>query len=189
MPAGTPLYRVYRSRRTATEFNPNRPGVALARFSPFGHPSVPTLYAAAGELSAVAESLFHDIPLAGGVLRPGAYLSAVMGLIRPTRDLNLAALHGFTSRRLGIDTAVVRSAEPAEYAHTVRWGQAAYAAGFDGMVWMSKRYDSEKAYVFFGDRCADAFAQDDSFARAFALSADLEWLIDIAAPLRIDVLI
>lgn len=189
MPAGTPVYRVYRSRRTATEFNPNHPGAARGRFSPFGDPPVPSLYAAGGESSAVAESLFHDVPLTGGLLRPGAYLSAVMGLIRPTRDLTLAALHGFSSRHLGVDTTVVRSAEPAEYAATVRWGQAAHAAGFDGMVWMSKRYDSEKAYVFFGDRCGDAFEQDNSFARAFALSADLEWLVDMAAPLRIDVLI
>lgn len=189
MPAGAPVYRVYRSHRTATEFNPNRAGVAPARFSPFGEPPVPTLYAAAGESSAVAETLFHDVPLTGGVLRPGAYRNAVMGLIRPTRDLRLAALHGFSSRRLGVDAAVVRAAEPAEYADTVRWGRAAHEAGFDGMVWMSKRYDSEKAYVFFGDRCLDTFEQDNSFARAFTLSADLEWLVDMAAPLRIDVLI
>lgn len=147
------------------------------------------MYAAAGEVTAIAESLFHDIPLSGGRLLPRQYLRSVMGLVRPTRDLRLAALHGFSSRRLGIDTTAVRSAEPLDYALTVRWGRAAHAAGFDGMVWMSKRYDSEKAYVFFGDRCGDAFEQDNSFARAFALSADLEWLIDLAAPLRIDVLI
>lgn len=189
MEAGTPLFRVYQSHREAAEFNPYDRGANSARFSPFGDPPVPTLYAAATEVSAIAESLFHDISLDGGTLLPGQYLRAVMGLIRPTRDLNLAALHGFTSRRLGIDTALVRSAEPTDYALTVRWGEAAYDAGFDGMVWMSKRYDSEKAYVFFGDRCADAFEQDNSFARAFALSSDLEWLIDTAAPLRIDVLI
>lgn len=186
--AGTPLYRVFRSNRAVTEFNPNR-GAARNRFSPFGDPPIPTLYAAASEVCALAESLFHDIPLTGGRLLPAQYLRAVMGLIRPTRELNLASLHGFTPRRLGMDTTPVRSAEPSEYALTARWGEAAYAAGFDGMVWMSKRYDSEKAYVFFGDRCAQAFEQDDSFARAFALSADVEWLIDLAAPLRIDVLI
>lgn len=189
MATGTHLYRVYRSRRTATEFNPNHPGVARARFSPYGEPAVPTLYAAAGESSAVAETLFHDVPLTGGLLRHGAYLSAVMGRIRPTRDLRLAALHGFASRHLGVDTTGVRTADPAEYPLTARWGEAAHEAGFDGMVWMSKRYDSEKAYVFFGDRCGDAFEQDNSFARAFALSEDLAWLIDMAAPLRIDVLI
>ncbi|WP_125569925.1 RES family NAD+ phosphorylase [Nocardioides baekrokdamisoli] len=189
MGAGAPVFRVYRSHRSAIEFNPNGSTASRARFSPFGDPSVPTLYAASSETCAVSESLFHDVPILGGPLRPGAYLSAVMGLIRPTRDLNLAALHGFASRRLGIDTTEVRTAEPNEYAQTATWGEAAHAAGFDGMVWMSKRYDSEKAYVFFGDRCADAFEQDNSFARAFALSADLEWLIDLAAPLRIDVLI
>ena len=184
-----PLFRVYRSHREATEFNPNDRGASSARFSPFGDPPVPTMYAAATEVSAIAESLFHDIPIGGGRLLPRQYLGAVLGLLRPVRDLNLAALHGFTARRLGIDTAIVRSAEPNEYALTARWGEAAYRAGFDGMVWMSRRYDSEKAYVFFGDRCADAFEQDNSFARAFALSSDLEWLIDMAAPLHIDVLI
>jgi hypothetical protein len=189
MASGTPLFRVYRSHRTAPEFNPNAPGAARGRFSPFGEPPVPTLYAAAGEVSAVAESLFHDVPLAGGMLRPGAYRNAVMGLIRPTKDLRMAALHGFAPRHLGVDTAGVRAAEPAEYALTARWAEAVHAAGFDGLVWMLKRYDSEKAYVFFGDRCGDAFEQDNSFARVFALSADLEWLVDLAAPLRIDVLI
>lgn len=44
-----------------------------------------------------------------------------------------------------------------------------------------------KAYVFFGDRCADAFAQDPSHARIFASPADQLWLIDRCAPLHVDV--
>ena len=46
-----------------------------------------------------------------------------------------------------------------------------------------------KAYVFFGDRCADAFTQDPGHARIFASPADQMWLIDLCAPLHVDVLL
>jgi hypothetical protein len=59
----------------------------------------------------------------------------------------------------------------------------------DGMVWMSRLCNNTKAYVFFGDRCAGAFAQDTSHARIFAGPADQTWLIDFCAPLHIDVLL
>jgi hypothetical protein len=57
------------------------------------------------------------------------------------------------------------------------------------MVWMSRLCNNSKAYVFFGDKCADAFAQDPSHARIFASPADQIWLIDLCAPLHIDVLL
>lgn len=57
------------------------------------------------------------------------------------------------------------------------------------MVWMSRQCNDTRAYVFFGDRCADAFRQDPSHARVFASPADQMWLIDLCAPLHIDVLL
>lgn len=53
---------------------------------------------------------------------------------------------------------------------------------------MSRQCCDAKAYVFFGDRCGDAFDQDDGFRRAFATGTDLMWLIDLCAPLGLDVL-
>src|SRR6202008_1900906 len=71
---------------------------------------------------------------------------------------------------------------------TVRWAEAAHNAGLDGLVWMSRQCNDTKAYVFFGDRCAEALAQDPSHARIFASPADQIWLIDRCAPLHVGVL-
>jgi len=46
-----------------------------------------------------------------------------------------------------------------------------------------------KAYVFFGDRCEGAFIQDATFGRLFAIGTDQLWLIDLCAPLHVDVLL
>ncbi len=54
--------------------------------------------------------------------------------------------------------------------NTVRWSKAAHRAGLDGLVWMSRLCNDAAAYVFYGDRCADAFVQDATFGRLFAVA-------------------
>lgn len=71
----------------------------------------------------------------------------------------------------------------------MRWAEAAHGAGLDGLVWTSRHCNDAKAYVFFGDRCTKALAQDPSHARIFAGPADQLWLIDRCAPLHVDVLL
>lgn len=68
----------------------------------------------------------------------------------------------------------------------MKWAEAAHGIPVDGTVWMSRLCNNSKAYVFFGDKCADAFAQDTSHARIFASPADQMWLIDLCAPLHVD---
>lgn len=192
MSAGSPLYRVYSPPRHATEFNP---GVgAPTRFAFFGTPRVPVLYAAGSEEAAIAETLLHDIPPQGGPLPYDRYASKVMCRITVTRTLRLAVLHGLGLRRLGV-TAEQVTASPADtYEHTVRWAEAAHdftdADGLlDGLVWMSRLCNDARAYLFFGDRCADAFETDESSARLLATGIDQMWLIDLCAPLHVDVLL
>jgi hypothetical protein len=72
---------------------------------------------------------------------------------------------------------------------TVAWAQAAHDAGLEGLVWMSRLCNDAKAFVFFGDRCDDAFDQEPAFGRLFATGADQLWLIDLCAPLHVDVLL
>ena len=85
-------------------------------------------------------------------------------------------------------TSLAAGAVASVGASTVRWAEAAHTAGLDGLVWMSRQCNDTKAYVFFGDRCAEVFAQDPSHARIFASPADQIWLIDRCAPLHVDVL-
>ncbi len=187
LPAEHLLYRVFENVRPPTVFNPG-PG-APTRFGFFGRPVVPIMYAADTEEAAIAETLLHDIPVEGGVLPYAAYSTKALARLEVTRDLRLAGLHGMGLRRLKASPQDVTSSPASTYLDTVNWAEAAHGIGLDGMVWMSRLCNNSKAYVFFGDKCADAFAQDASHARIFASPADQIWLIDLCAPLHIDVLL
>jgi RES domain len=150
---------------------------------------VPILYAADTEEAAVAESLLHDIPVEGGNLLWDNYSRKALALLDVTRDLRLVVLHGMKLRQLGAGPEDVTSSPASTSSSTARWAEAAHGTGVDGMVWMSRLCNNAKAHVFFGDRCASAFAQDMSHARIFASPADQKWLIDHCAPLHIDVLL
>lgn len=187
LPAGHLLSRVFTTARKPAEFNP---GVgAPTRFGFFGKPVVPIMYAADTEEAAVAETLLHNVPAEGGMLPYDRYSHSALVLLEVTRDLRLAVLHGLGLRRLKVAPGDVTSSPASTYADTVHWAEAAHGIGVDGLVWMSRLCNSSKAYVFFGDKCADAFAQDPSHARIFASPADQIWLIDLCAPLHIDVLL
>jgi hypothetical protein len=187
LPAGHLLYRVLSATRTAADFNP---GVgAPTRFGFFGKPVVPIMYAADTEDAAIAETLLHDIPVKGGVLPNDQYADKVLVRLNVIRNLNVAVLHGMGLRRLQVRAQDVTSGPASTYASTVRWAEAAHKIGLDGLVWMARMCNDVKAYVFFGDRCADAFAQDPTHARIFAGPADQLWLIDRCAPLHVDVLL
>lgn len=185
---GTQLYRVHSNTRTANEFNPGFG--APTRFAFFGDPAVPILYAAETEDAAICETLLHSVPFSGGVLRPRSYQAAIASKLTTIRPLRLAALLGTGLRRLGAPASEVTETEADRYPDTVKWAEAAHQAGFDGMVYMSHRCNSDRAYVLFGDRVQDTdLTIQTDYGRAFAFAADRDWLIDFCAPLHVDVLI
>ncbi|WP_158726492.1 RES domain-containing protein [Tomitella fengzijianii] len=186
LPRGHRLYRVHSSVRTVAEFNPGHG--SRTRFAFFGDPVVPVLYAADTAEAALAESLLHDVPAAGGLLPYSAYRDKVMGLVEVRRRLRLASLRGLGLRRLGIEARHVTDTAASEYPRTVAWAQAAHAAGFDGVAWTSRKCNDARAVVLFGDRCAGALRQDPSFGRMFQSGPGLDWLIEVCSPLRVDVL-
>jgi RES domain len=186
---GTQLYRVFTAAegRTATTFN--RGFGAPTRFGFFGTPVIPVLYAAATEEAAVAETLLHDIPVSGGILPYDKYARTVVARLEVARPVRAAILHGLGLRRLKVTAADLTASGAETYPETVKWAQAAHDAEFDGLVWMSRLCNDAKASVFFGDRCDDAFIQDSTFGRLLATGADQLWLIDLCAPLHVDVLL
>ena len=186
---GTQLYRVCTAAkdRTAATFNPGFG--APTRFAFFGTPAIPVLYAAATEESAVAETLLHDIPVSGGVVPYDTYARTVMARLGLTRPLRVGILHGLGLRQLRVTAGEITASGADTYPETVKWAKAAHAAELDGLVWMSRLCNDAKAYVFFGDRCDGAFTQDPTFGRLFATGADQLWLIDLCAPLHVDVLL
>lgn len=186
--AGKPLYRVFSNTRTVTEFNPSG-APASQRFSFFGDPQVPVLYAAATDEAAVCETLLHNIPEAGGYLPPAGFRNKVMALARPNRDLRLARFMGTGLRKLKVETRQLTDTPSSQYEHTNRWAEAAHAAGFDGIVWMARKCNTDEAYVLFGDRVhATDLASDPSFARIFLRGQGFDWLVDFCTPLHVEVL-
>lgn len=186
--AGTGIFRVLSNRRGAVEFNPGMGGPT--RFAFFGDPKVPVLYAAQTPEAAVCETLLHDIPIEGGYLRPRAYQDKVGAKLTTTRRLKLASFHGDGLRTLKTRATQLTDTNASEYPQTVKWAEAAHAAGFDGIVWMSARRNTDRAYVLFGDRVAAGdLMVDASFAQVFAAGQNLDWLINYCAPQHVQVLL
>lgn len=186
--AGKPLYRVFSNTRTVTEFNPSG-ALASQRFSFFGDPQVPVLYAAATDEASVCETLLHDVPEMGGYIKPPGYRNKVMGLARPTRDLRLARFMGTGLRKLQVETRQLTDTPSSQYEHTNKWAEAAHAAGFDGIVWMARKCNTDEAYVLFGDRVHNIdIKSDPSFARIFVSGQGFDWLVDFCTHLHVEVL-
>lgn len=187
--AGEQLFRVHGNQRHATVFNAGHGGPTRFAFFRDGTGQiVPVLYAAAAQDAAVAETLLHDVPITGGLLDFDDYSTKVMSRIESTRGLRLATFHGLGLRRLRVSAETLTASAASTYPETVLWAKAAHGAGLDGIVWMSRQCNDTEAYVFFGDRCGNDFRQDDGFGRSFATGVDMMWLIDLCAPLGVDVL-
>jgi hypothetical protein len=73
--------------------------------------------------------------------------------IRSRRDLRLVELHHPGLSRLGLEPHEITTTPPTHYPRTRRWARALRASGsWHGLVWMSRLYNTVKAYFFFGDR-------------------------------------
>lgn len=154
--SGRKLVRCHSVRFGATEFNP---GIGSGRFHPVWSSEgggVPTLYAADSIDGALSETVFHGIPFggAGKVLRRSVLLPMVVSTLAARRPLRLAQLHGYGLRRLGIGRRDLLESEAVAYPATRLWAQALHQSDetLDGLVWVSRQYDTSLALVLFGDR-------------------------------------
>ena len=189
LPQGARLYRAFAAApgRDAATFNP---GHGTSRFSFFGEPVVPTLYLAQTDEAAVCEAILRDVPQPGGVLLPEQYRDRVVAAVTTRRELRLAQFLGAGLARLGVRAHELTDAPSREYDRTVAWGEAAHDAGFDGVVWMAGRLNTDRAYVLFGDRVPSAdLSIEPDHARIFAAGPDVTWLIDFCATRKVDVLL
>lgn len=152
--AGAHLYRVFSNeRKSPVEFNPGFG--APTRFAFFGDPKIPVLYAAETEEAAICETILHEVPPGPGSVMFDEIKDKVCAQITPTRNLHLAAFMGDGLRKIGTEAKHVTGTMASEYHRTVLWAEAAHTAGFDGLVWMSNRRNTDRAYILFGDRMTD----------------------------------
>lgn len=194
LPAGSELHRVHGSF-PAGAFNPGKGGPT--RFAPFQSTSdpaagsVPTLYAAQTAEAAVCESLLHDVPLEGGRLGQARYRGRRESTLVLKRDVQLAMLMGHGLRRLGVAQQNLTATDGDVYDRTVLWAQAAHAAGFEGLAWMSARENTAQAYVLFGDRVAETDLVETAgglgpFDRP---SSGFRWLSAFCSLVKVEVLL
>lgn len=188
--SGAQLYRVFNNGRMGgvTEFNPGFG--AASRFAFFGVPKIPVLYAADTEEAAICESILHDVPPGPARVLYDSIADKICASLAPSRDLRLVSLMGDGLRKLQTESHLVTATPASQYRHTVRWAEAAHQAGFDGLVWMSNRRNTDRTYVFFGDKVGNGdFMALPGQGRIFAAGKDFDWLADYLAGLNIDILI
>ncbi|HSG40633.1 MAG TPA: RES family NAD+ phosphorylase, partial [Thermoanaerobaculia bacterium] len=151
-----PFVRCHNIRFGPAEFNP---GKGSGRFHPFSDAQgdvVPTLYVADTLEGALAETVFHNVPVQGpGKRLPRYYLdSMVASTLVCARDLILAQLFGFGLRRLGLSRLKLIEVPESQYPRTATWARALHACDsrIDGLIWVSRQNDGTRSIILFGDR-------------------------------------
>ncbi|HYI40890.1 MAG TPA: RES family NAD+ phosphorylase [Allosphingosinicella sp.] len=153
--AGTVLHRIHDGRFGPTQFNP---GLGNSRFAPFElrGAKVPTAYAATSLSCAVFETIFHDI-------EPGApFKSVYWSALEPLRystlelqsEISLAQLYSADLMRWGLERRHLIDTPKANYPETRAWVLPIHesSAAPEGMIWVSRRFDEDRALLLFGSR-------------------------------------
>jgi hypothetical protein len=96
----------------------------------------------------------------------------VVSKLISNRDLVLAQLHGHGLRRLEVLRSELIDSEVEAYTRTVLWAQALHRSKscVDGLIWVSRQFDTALALVLFGDRVrrADLTVEEPPLALAVA---------------------
>lgn len=184
--AGTILYRVHEPLLpdgAANDGTVPNPGLGKpTRFAFFGDPTVPVHYVADQPAGAVHESILHDVE--AGEFVPGVHWrTKVLTALEVVRDIEVASFHSAGLRRFDLYARDLTDTGRKAYPQTVRWAEAAWEAGAQGVSYMCRHFNSSKAICLFGDRVpADALRPRPGHpdARSFALPEDAEWLARLA---------
>jgi len=186
-PQDQPMYRVYSTRYSPSSFNdriPNHGVEGRFHFFAFNGVQVSVMYAAESTEAAVFETIFHDLPHA----RPTTFLRApainerAVAMLLPRRDLVLVELMGAGLQRLGLRPDELTSTPPSDYPQTVKWAAALFAhpSMADGMVWMSRQYNTARSLVLWGPRVGSQAPQPQDVPIPLSYGKGLE-LVNAAA--------
>lgn len=188
--SGTLLHRIHDSRFAATEFNP---GFGNSRFAPFAIATVPipTAYAATSLECAAFETIFHDLDACSPFkVVPVAQLEGLhYSTFELGRALKLASLYSADLMKFGLERRQVVDTPPSSYATTRLWSAAVHQSTSvaDGLVWVSRRYDQERALIMFGDRVLAEAIIPVSSTRIMDDAKALETLFELAQRAGIDI--
>lgn len=154
---GTVLHRVHPARYGAAQFNATAAG--NARFSPIRNARgniIPAIYAAQTFAGAAMETAFHDVPLAG-VLKTKSKTdleTLASSEIKIQTDLVLADLSVKGLGKLGLEKKDLIETDKDAYAMTRSFAEHLHAShpNIHGLSWVSRKDDTNRAFVLFGDR-------------------------------------
>lgn len=123
---------------------------------------VPYLYGGSSRDCAIFETVFHNVPIAAAdkFVDLDDFAQRGHGQIVPTRDLRLVDLTTDGLHRLKVPKEELIASPPSAYLATARWAEAIHHqfVDVDGLIWMSRQRDRDRAVVLFGDRVVGALA-------------------------------
>ena len=117
---------------------------------------MPTLYGASDLDGSLSESIFHNVPVRGPgkAIRLSALRPMLVSTIAARRPLTLVQLHSHGLKRLRVSRIELIESEARQYSRTAAWAATLHAAmeGADGLIWVSRKFDTSFSLVLFGDR-------------------------------------
>lgn len=186
LPQGAKLWRCHPTRYAGDEMNPGpTPARPTGRFSFFGSPTVPALYAADTMQNALCETVLHDVPVQGGEVPTSALRGRSLTPIINDEPLQLLDLTGTAFRKIAVPPEQITRLPVRDYSSSVAWGEAAHAAGLDGIIWVSRHVDTDRSLVIYRDACS---IDPTRTPRDYSRPADLNELTHHLAELNVTVL-
>ena len=159
--AGAQLHRVHDRGLAPNAFNPCQGGPT--RFAPIRDGNgrcVPSLYAGRTLVSAIYETVFHDVPAAVEHKTVPRYQihRRSHGTLQLRRAIRLANLRAADLRKWNVTRADLIASPPTCYGLTVEWARAIHGRfpDVEGLIWTSNQCDPDDVLVLFGDRVAEA---------------------------------
>ena len=167
-PAGQVIHVIHDTAYAPEGFNPgvDSKGVLRtpARFAPIHDRKrkvVPYLYGGSTRDCAIFETVFHNVPIAAAdkSVDLDAFAQRGHGELMPKRALRLVDLTTDGLHRLKLPKEELITSPARDYVDTAKWAEALHQQfnDVDGLLWMSRQRDRDRALVLFGDRVRNTF--------------------------------
>ena len=165
--AGKVIHVIHDTRFDPQSFNPGVDAKGAlrnpTRFAPIKNAKgkvVPYLYGGSTRECAIFETVFHNLSIDAKdkFVDLDDFAQRGHGQLVPKRDLRLADLTTDGLHRLKVPKAELITSAPRDYPATARWAEALHRRykGIDGLTWMSRQRDRDRALLLFGDRVRGA---------------------------------
>lgn len=180
-----PIHRVHHENYGADAFNAS--GFGDARFSPIndtaGH-VIPTLYGGENYACALMEVPFHDVSYEPGrkTFDKNKLDPLLHSVLTPVADLRMADLTGLPLHALGVTKNALIQSEKDQYPSTRLWAHVIHAQQprLQGLCWMSRQHDTQRALMLFGDRIDPDMLVSVGDSRSLVVGDAYDELLDVA---------